>query len=107
MRVAHDVFGAAGITKTLARKTGKSTRTVEYWLAIDPESRREMDSEAIERLCAADTAFFDAFVGRMPAAIRDTWLREQILEIRLAKAEKRAAVSRAEIEQLRLELKDR
>lgn len=106
MRVAHDVFGTTGITKVLAKKTGRSTRTVEYWLAVDPAQRREMDLEACERLVAVDPAFLDAFVGRLPATIRETWLREKILEARLAKAEVRAANQKSEIEQLKLELRN-
>jgi len=102
MRVAHRVFGP-GLPKKLARRTDRSTRTVEYWLA----DNRALDLDSFQRLCAVDVKFLDAFMDTIPATIREQWLQEQILAAKLAKAEKRAAEQHEEIEQLRLELKGR
>lgn len=108
MRVAHDLFGRDGLVfgrdsfpKWIARRTRRSPRTVEYWLADD----RAMDLESFHRLVCADTAYLDAFIQSLPADTRDAWLREKILEVRLAKAERRAAAQRDEIAQLRSELR--
>jgi hypothetical protein len=96
------VFGP-GLPKKLARRTDRSTRTVEYWLA----DNRALDLDSFQRLCAVDVKFLDAFMDTIPATIREQWLQEQILAAKLAKAEKRAAEQHEEIEQLRLELKGR
>lgn len=103
MRAAHDVFGVDRITKSLARHTARSPRTVEYWLA----DQRAMDLESFHRLACADPAFLDAFLDTLPLGVRESWLRAKILEARLAKAELRAASQRQEIEQLKLELNGR
>jgi hypothetical protein len=105
MRTAHRLFGdkIGSITKRLARATGHGTRTVEHWLADD----REMSLPAFHRLACTDVAFLDTFMQSLPEAIRAQWLREQILNEQLLKAERRAADQSREIEQLRLELKGR
>jgi hypothetical protein len=75
---------------------------VEYWLS----DQRKLDLDSFHKLVCTDVAFLDAFLATLPAAVRDTWLREQILAERLRKLEGRAASSRKAIDQLRTELKD-
>jgi transcriptional regulator with XRE-family HTH domain len=101
MRVAHSVFGVDGITKSLARKTGCAPRTVEYWLA----NEREMSLETFEKLVAADTKFLDAFMDRLPAAMRERWLNDKILEIKIAKREASISRTAADVAQMKLQLR--
>jgi hypothetical protein len=98
MRVAHRLFGSS-VPKKLARRTGRSVRTAEYWLS----GERDMDLGAFAALVSSDLEFFSAFMETVPAHVRGAWLDQQVFNARLAEAERKATKAAEELKQVRME----
>lgn len=101
MRKAQGVFGTK-VAASIAARAGCGVRTAEYWKAGD----RAMAVEDFLALLDGDegASFLDVFWEFVPAATRERWLRQQVLNRRIEVAERKRAGNAREIEQLRLQL---
>ena len=101
MRKAQSLW-AQDIAAHIASRTGKCVRTAEYWLADD----RIMDLDDLQHLIESDVGLeiLDAFMLAIPPAVRMRWIEQQQLNLRLARAERRAERSARERDQLQLDL---
>lgn len=90
------------IAAHVASRSGKCVRTAEYWLAGD----RDLKANDLLRLIESDVGLeiLDAFMETIPEIVRLRWWELQQLNMKLARAERRAAQSVRERDQLRLDL---
>jgi hypothetical protein len=104
MQKAQSLFKSK-IPAEMAARTRCGLRTAEHWKAGD----REMDITDFLNLleCEEGVVFLDLFWEFVPPIARDRWLKHQLLNRRLEKAEQKLAADTREADQLRFQLNNR
>lgn len=104
MQKAQDLFKTK-VAAEVAAYAKCGMRTAEHWKA----GERQMDVEDFLNLltCEQGVAFLDVFFEFVPPLVRDRWLKMQLLNQRLEKAERKLAADAREADQLRFQLNNR